>query len=110
MAIDQTNPAVVKIRTKRLETIKKDMDANDKVRIMYTSKYAQTANYWKYFIGQIKGLTRQKVYDKKKESEAAFTAWVNADEKRRVLVIAEEINVYNASGLRMANFTNTNES
>ena len=42
------------------------MDAKEKVRIQYAAKYAQTANYWKYFIGQTKGLKSMKVYEKKK--------------------------------------------
>ena len=32
------------------------MDADAKVRIQYASKYAQVSNYWKYFIGQQRGL------------------------------------------------------
>ena len=62
--------------------MREHMDAKEKVRIQYASKYASTANYWKYFIGQSKGLKRMKVYDKKKALEDEFTAWVNADEAR----------------------------
>ena len=36
--------------------MKEHMDANPAVRIQYAAKYAQTANYWKYYIGQSKGL------------------------------------------------------
>ncbi len=77
MAIDQSNPAIVKIRTKRLAIIKDDMDADDQVRIKYTAKYAQTANYWKYFIGQTKGLIRLRTADHKMETENKFTEWAN---------------------------------
>ena len=32
---------------------------------MYASKKARISNYWKYYIGQSKGLTRMKVYNQK---------------------------------------------
>ena len=81
-AIDQKNPTIVDIRDKKLSIMREHMDASDKVRIQYASKYASTANYWKYFIGQTKGLKRMKVYDKKKSLEDSFTNWVNEDEAR----------------------------
>ena len=81
-AIDLKNPTIVKIRDKKLAVMKKHMEASDKVRIQYASKYASTANYWKYFIGQTKGLKRIKVYDKKKALENDFSAWVNKDDSR----------------------------
>ena len=81
-ALDQKNPTIVNIRDKKLSIMREHMDAKEKVRIQYASKYASTANYWKYFIGQSKGLKRMKVYDKKKALEDEFTAWVNADEAR----------------------------
>ncbi|OQX75833.1 MAG: serine protease [Bacteroidetes bacterium 4484_249] len=82
MAIDISNQTVVDIRDKKLKIMMADMQANDEVRIKYASKYARTANYWKYFIGQTKGLKRLKVYDKKVELEEEFTKWVNADNSR----------------------------
>ena len=81
-AIDQKNPTIVKIRDTKLSIMKKHMDAKEKVRIQYAAKYAQTANYWKYFIGQTKGLKTMKVYEKKKALEDQFTAWVNSDPNR----------------------------
>ena len=82
-AVDITNPAIVKIRTKKLDIMKDDMDASDKVRIQYASKYSQTSNYWKYFIGQTKGLKRMRVADQKKAEEAAFQKWADADPARK---------------------------
>lgn len=76
LALEQSNPSVVKIRDKKLKILKYDMDESDAVRIQYASKYATTANYWKYYIGQSKGLTRLKIYDQKKEIENAFEKWV----------------------------------
>lgn len=82
-AIEIDQPARVKLRATRLEIMKKDMDANDKVRIQYASHYAQISNYWKYFIGQTRGLKRLNVYEKKKAEEDAFQEWANADKDRK---------------------------
>jgi len=81
-ALDVNNPSVVKIRTKKLEMMKQDMAKSDKIRIQYSSKHARTANYWKYFIGQSKGLRRLGVPDKKRDLEKQFEEWVSKDEKR----------------------------
>jgi hypothetical protein len=82
LALEKTNPAIVKIRTRKLEIMKADMDASDEVRIKYASKYAGSANYWKFYIGQSKGLKRLKVIDKKRELESRFTEWLKGDKER----------------------------
>lgn len=82
LAIDETNPSIVKVRRKKLDIIGDDMAASDAIRIKYASKYAGISNYWKYYIGQTRGLKRLKVVEKKKEIENAFRNWVNADEAR----------------------------
>jgi len=82
-AINCTNPAVVKIRDKKLAIMREDMTKSKEVQIQYAAKYAQTANYWKYFIGQTKGLKRLKVYDTKKAIEQKFENWVNKAPERQ---------------------------
>ena len=77
------NPSVVDVRDLKLKTMKTHMDADPAVRIQYAAKYAQTANYWKYYIGQSKGLKRLDVESKKQALEARFTDWVNADTDRQ---------------------------
>jgi len=83
MALDISNQTVVDIRDKKLKIMMEDMQSDNAVRIKYASKYARTANYWKYFIGQSKGLKKLKVYDKKVGLEEEFTKWVNADNSRK---------------------------
>ena len=83
--IEILNPAAIKIRTKKLDLMKKDMDASNKVRIQYASKYAQTANYWKYFIGESKGLRKLNIIEQKQELEKQFTDWLNASPDRQKL-------------------------
>lgn len=77
------NPSVVDVRDLKLTTMKAHMDADPAVRIQYAAKYAQTANYWKYYIGQSKGLKRLDVESKKAALEQRFTDWVNADPSRQ---------------------------
>lgn len=81
-AIDIYNPSVVEVRDLKLKIMKKHMDADASTRIKYASKYAQTANYWKYYIGQTKGLKRLDVFGKKKELEREFSMWAEKDKKR----------------------------
>ena len=59
------------------------MDKSDKVRIQYASKFARSSNYWKYSIGQNKGLKRLNVVENKKALEKQFADWVNADATRK---------------------------
>jgi hypothetical protein len=82
-AINVYNPSVVEVRDMKLKTMKQHMDADKAVRIQYASKYASTANYWKYYIGQTKGLKRLKVADQKKALESQFGKWVAADKGRQ---------------------------
>jgi hypothetical protein len=82
LAVEKLNPGIVKIRQRKLDILREDMDASDEIRIKYATKYARTANYWKYFIGQTKGLKRLKVSDKKKVLENEFNQWAKADAKR----------------------------
>ena len=74
--LDHQAPAIIKLRDKKLAIMKEDMVV-DSIRIKYSSKYAQCANYWKYFIGQTKGLKRLKVFEKKKEIEDNFAKYGN---------------------------------
>ena len=74
-ALDIKNPTIVDIRNKKLAIIKAGMDSDQKTKIQYAAKYARTANYWKYYIGQSKGLRAMKVYDKKLNEENKFKTW-----------------------------------
>jgi hypothetical protein len=78
LAVQQSNPAIVKLRTKRLATMKQDMDVNPEVRLKLAATYAQVSNYWKYFIGQTKGLKRMRTADQKREIEAHFDKWAKS--------------------------------
>lgn len=82
-AIDVYNPSVVEIRDLKLQTMKKHMNADPAVRLKYAAKHAQTANYWKYYIGQTKGLKALDVFGQKKAIEDEFEKWANAEPTRK---------------------------
>lgn len=81
-AIERINPAIVKIRDKKLSIYREHMNKDNKIRIQYASKYARTSNYWKYYIGQTKGLKRLHVVDTKRKQEQDFMNWVNQSPER----------------------------
>ncbi len=82
-AIEVSNPSVVDVRDLKLEIMDKHMDADPATRIKYAAKHAQTANYWKYFIGQTKGLKRLNVFGDKQKLENDFQNWADADPARK---------------------------
>jgi len=79
------HPNRILIRGIKQEIQMEDMLADEKVRIQYSSKYSLSSNYWKYSIGQSKGLKNLHVLEKKQQIEEEFTAWVNQDEGRKAL-------------------------
>jgi len=78
-----TNPTRIKVRSEKLRIMQDFMHTSRKARIMYSSKYAASANYYKYSIGQNEGLKQLNVLEKKRQLEKQFTEWVNADEQRK---------------------------
>jgi hypothetical protein len=105
-ALETYNPSVVKIRQEKLDIIGADMDACDKVRIQYATKYARISNYWKYYIGQTRGLKRLKVYEKKVELESRFRGWVSMDKNRSAYTTV--LNDIQAAYHNMSNYTLSN--
>ncbi|MCB0823420.1 MAG: S46 family peptidase [Bacteroidales bacterium] len=83
MALDISNQTIVDVRDVKLKIMMEDMEADEAIRIKYASKYARIANYWKYYIGQTKGLKRLKVYDKKVALENQFTEWMDGNQQNK---------------------------
>ena len=82
-ALELKNMTIVEIRDAKLAALRKDMKQDDAVRLMYASKYAQIANYWKYFIGQTEQLKANNVKEAKEELEADFQKWADSDPARK---------------------------
>ncbi len=78
-----TNPVRIDVRAKKLEIIGQYMKTSQKARIQYASKYARSSNYYKYSIGQNKGLKNLNVIAKKKTLEDRFTNWVDENQTRK---------------------------
>lgn len=81
--IKEEGPAIIKCRTTKLNEYHKHIDTNQNIFIKYASKQASVSNYWKYYIGQVKQLQRNHVYDKRLAQEETFMEWVNAKESRK---------------------------
>ena len=80
--MEVTNEVRIEVREKLLDIWGEYMSTSQKARIQYASKHARSSNYYKYSIGQNKGLINLNVIGKKQEIEKEFTAWVNADNSR----------------------------
>lgn len=78
--IEQRDPDRIAIRDIKLDIMGKAMEKDPFTRIQYAAKYAGTANAWKKWQGEIKGLKRLNAVRIKKEKEDLFNAWVNSDE------------------------------
>ncbi len=107
LAINESNPTIVKIRTVKLDIMREFMDSDPKIRLQYASKFAGIANYWKYFQGQTKALKANKVADVKRQIEAEFQAWADADQTRKAkygTVLADYQEAYKT----MKEFTKSN--
>jgi hypothetical protein len=79
LAINESNPSVVKIRDKALSTMREFMDKDEALDLKYSSLYANIANYWKYFIGQTEQLKALNVIDTKRKQEAEFERWAEGN-------------------------------
>jgi hypothetical protein len=77
LAVNVTNPSIVKIRDKRLSIMREEMQKDPAVDLQYASSYASIANYWKYFIGQTEQLKNLNILAQKEKEELAFQNWVN---------------------------------
>ncbi len=78
LAVEETSPAIVKIRGQRLGIMKKHMDADKAVYLKLTSNYQRISNYWKYFIGQTEQLKRLNIVGQKQTTENTFTKWAKS--------------------------------
>ncbi len=77
------NDIRIEVRGAKQEIIKKYMDASDKTRIQYSSKYYRSTNYYKYSIGQNQALKKLNVIATKQEIEKRLTDWINEGDNAR---------------------------
>jgi Peptidase S46 len=77
IAVNVNNPAIVKIRDKKLAIMREEMNKDVTTELKYASGYASIANYWKYYIGQTEQLKAQHVLQTKQTQENDFVKWAD---------------------------------
>lgn len=77
------NPIAIQARTIRLDAMKKQMNLNPRIRLMYSAKANGISNGWKKWQGESKGIRECDVIGKKQAQEKEFQQWVNADPQRK---------------------------
>ena len=81
--MDVVNETRIKVRGAKLAIIRDYMATSEKARIQYAAKFARSSNYYKYSIGQDKGLEALNVIEKKAQEESDFTSWANESGERK---------------------------
>ncbi|MEK7718478.1 MAG: S46 family peptidase [Bacteroidota bacterium] len=77
-----TNAVTILVRGVRQNVLMADMEADPKIRLQYSSKYAGSSNFWKKAIGMNETFAKLKVMDRRAAEENTFTEWVAADPAR----------------------------
>ncbi len=75
---DLRDPARVAVREKSLEVLKKFMAKDPETELRLSSKFASLANYWKFWIGESKGLKKFKAVEAKQAYEKELQRRINA--------------------------------
>lgn len=93
--MNSTNDPRQQVRGVKQEVMKAAMNSSDALRIMYSSKYAQSSNYWKFSIGQNKALRELKVVEEKQALEREINEWVmqRPDERSQYIGILDSLKV-----------------
>jgi hypothetical protein len=88
-------PAWVEGSKTGMDNMKKYMTQSDAFNLIYASKYAGVANYWKNRQGMIDALTKFGTAKSKAEQEAKFNNWANKPaNKAKYGNVVEKINKY----------------
>ena len=82
-AVEIRNPALIECLDVKLKTWDSFMSKDPAINLMYAAKHASTANAWKYYIGQTRGLKRLNVESDKAALEKRFTQWVNSSDENK---------------------------
>lgn len=80
-----TNPIIIKVRHDRMEIMKKHMDADPNVRLMYSDKYFSLSNYADYAKWENICLRRYDVARIRANEEKELMEWILDDPARKTL-------------------------
>lgn len=81
--INITNPAQIAVREQKLGIMKEAMSADHEVMLQYSSKFFNSANYYKYAIGENKYVQEFDVLSIKRKTEKEFENWYNEKNSRK---------------------------
>lgn len=104
--IEILNPAQIAVREQKLAIMKKAMDKDKEVQIKYSSKFFNSANYYKYAIGENKYVKLYEVVKLKREQEAKFEKWYS-QKKSRKAKYGTVLNDLNKNYTKKANYEKT---
>lgn len=76
--VNDIDPARIEVREAALKIQDEFMRADKTIKIQYSSKFARIANYWKKWIGEVKGLKKSNAVALKTAYEQDFTKKINA--------------------------------
>lgn len=76
------NAITILVRGIRQNILMADMEADPKIRLQYSNKYAGSSNFWKKSIGMNETFAKLKVYERRAAEEKAFVGWVAANPAR----------------------------
>ena len=79
----EQNDVRIAARTIRQEEMLEDMLADPKVKIQYASKYSSSSNGWKKWQGMKLAFDKLNIIGRAEQEEAAFSRWVNDNDKRK---------------------------
>jgi len=94
--VEKEYPTRIKIRNRKLEIMKIYMDQDVNVRLNYSARYAQVANYWKNFIGMSLQVKKNGVVAKKEGVEADYRDYLK-NKKMKFDVLGSIENYYKAT-------------
>lgn len=77
--VELSDPVKINIRTSSLQVIDGFMRKDELIKIQYAAKYANIANAWKKWQGEVLGLTKTNAVNKKLLYETEFQKRVNAN-------------------------------
>jgi len=80
--VNYAYPAWVEGSKLSMDVMKKYMDKDESVNLMYASLYAGIANYWKNRQGMIDALTQHKTAESKRKIETKFNKWANKSKNK----------------------------
>ncbi|MDN3493015.1 S46 family peptidase [Winogradskyella bathintestinalis] len=93
--VNYAYPAWVEGSKLSMDVMKKYMDKDESVNLMYASTYAGIANYWKNRAGMIEALNEHKTVEKKRKIENKFEKWAKKkDNKATYGNVIDNINNY----------------